>query len=215
MPPSIALLLCSILLLWVFRYDPAKDERVSLALWVPLIWMVLLGSRSASQWLGPTTPISVTTALEEGNALDHGIYLVLIILALGILVARALNWRAVFASNSALILFLLFTLLSVTWSDFPLASFRRWIRELGNYLMVLVVLSDSRPLEAIETLLRRFLYLLIPISVVLIKYFREVGVGYSVWTGAAEFVGVTTSKNMLGVLCLISGLFFFWDTLRR
>jgi O-antigen ligase len=29
------------------------------------------------------------------------------------------------------------------------------------------------------------------------------------------FVGATTSKNMLGVLCLISGIFFFWDTLTR
>jgi O-antigen ligase len=38
---------------------------------------------------------------------------------------------------------------------------------------------------------------------------------YSFWTGAAEFVGATTSKNMLGVACLVSGLFFFWDTVSR
>jgi O-antigen ligase len=29
------------------------------------------------------------------------------------------------------------------------------------------------------------------------------------------FVGATTSKNMLGVACLISGLYFFWDTVTR
>jgi exopolysaccharide production protein ExoQ len=28
-------------------------------------------------------------------------------------------------------------------------------------------------------------------------------------------VGATTSKNMLGVVCLVSGIFFFWDTLTR
>jgi O-antigen ligase len=29
------------------------------------------------------------------------------------------------------------------------------------------------------------------------------------------FVGAATSKNMLGVACLISGIYFFWDTLSR
>ena len=29
------------------------------------------------------------------------------------------------------------------------------------------------------------------------------------------YVGPTTGKNMLGVLCLVGGLFFFWDTVTR
>ena len=29
------------------------------------------------------------------------------------------------------------------------------------------------------------------------------------------YVGATTGKNMLGVLCLVCGLFFFWDTVTR
>ena len=41
------------------------------------------------------------------------------------------------------------------------------------------------------------------------------GKQYDSWTGQDYFVGVTTSKNMLGVLCLVSGLFFFWDLLTR
>jgi len=81
--------------------------------------------------------------------------------------------------------------------------------------MILIVLTDERPFEAVETVLRRLSYLLIPISVVVIKYFPEIGITYSEWTGAPEFMGVTTSKNMLGVLCLISGVFFFWDLLKR
>jgi len=214
MPPSLALLLWLILLLWLFVRDPANDKRVSPVLWLPLIWLVLLASRSISQWLALTTLTSATT-LEEGNYVDHIIYLALTFLALRVLVARHFSWRDAFARNSALALFALFALLSVTWSDFPLASFRRWLRELGTYLMVLVVLSDTRPLDAIGTLLRRLSYLLIPLSVVVIKYFREISVGYDPWSGRAFFVGVTGGKNSLGVLCLVSGLFFFWDTLRR
>jgi O-antigen ligase len=53
---------------------------------------------------------------------------------------------------------------------------------------------------------------LIPLSVVFVKYFPALGIHYSVWTGAPEFAGVTTSKNTLGGICLLSGLLFFWDT---
>jgi exopolysaccharide production protein ExoQ len=214
MPPFLALFLWFIALLWLLAFDPAKDGRISPALWLPSVWLALIGSRSPTQWFGLTTGTALTPS-EDGNLLDHIVYLTLTFMALRVLVARHLNWRQVFARNSALLLFALFALLSVGWSDFPFASFRRWFRELGTYLMVLVVLSDTRPLEAIETVIRRFSYLLIPLSVVVIRYFREIGVGYNDWTGQAYFVGVTGGKNSLGALCLFSGLFFFWDTLRR
>ena len=67
--------------------------------------------------------------------------------------------------------FLLFALLSVLWSDFPLVALKRWFRDLGNYLVILVVLSDPRPLEAVRALLRRLCYLLIPLSILLVKYY--------------------------------------------
>ena len=63
-----------------------------------------------------------------------------------------------------------------------------------------------------RTLLRRLCYLLIPLSVLLVKYYPQIGRQYDYWQGTAMYVGPTTSKNMLGVLCLIGGLFFFWDT---
>ena len=208
MLPYLALFLWLILIVCLFRYDPAKDRRFAKALWVPLIWMILLGSRSASQWLGDTT------TLEEGNSIDHVVYLTLTVLALAILSARHLNWRNVTAFNSTLALLVLFSLLSVMWADFPTVAFRRWIREAGNYVMVLVVLSEPDPLKAIEAMLRRLSYFLISLSVVFIKYFPS-GVMYDAWTGRQHFVGVTGGKNSLGLVCLIAGLFLFWDLLRR
>jgi exopolysaccharide production protein ExoQ len=215
MPPILALLIWLVLLVGLFRYDPAKDKGLSLALWVPLLWTALLASRSLSLWLDYGTASSVAAALEEGNALDHTVYLALMLAALGILMRRAMRWDTFFTHNVALILFLLFAFISLSWSDFPLASFRRWLREIGSCLMILVVLTDPRPAPAVEAFIRRTAYLLIPLSVVVIKYFRGIGVAHSPWTGVPEFMGVTTSKNMLGVLCLISGVFFFWDMLRR
>lgn len=214
MPPSLALFLWLVLLLALLYFDPAKDGKGSPALWVPLAWMFIVGSRLPSQWVGGQVG-TLAEALEEGNPLDRTIFFLLILLAIGILLARSFKWGAFFARNIALMAFLSFALLSVLWSDFPFVSFRRWFRDLGHYLMVLVVVSDSRPLEAVRALLRRLCYLLIPLSVLLIKYYPQIGKQYSEWTGAAMFVGATTSKNMLGVLCLVSGIFFFWDTATR
>jgi exopolysaccharide production protein ExoQ len=214
MNPSLALFAWFIALVLLLRNDPSKDPEVSPALWVPLAWMSIMGSRQPAQWLGGQA-ISASDAYEEGNPLDRTVYVILILLAVLILTSRSLRWGEVIGRNVALSVFLLFTLLSVSWSDFPFISFKRWIRDLGGYLMLLVVLSDQRPLEAMQQFVRRLCYLLVPLSIMLIKYYPEMAIGYDEWTGGALYLGVTTSKNMLGVLCLISGLFFYWDTIRR
>jgi exopolysaccharide production protein ExoQ len=214
MPPFLALLLWFVLLLGLLSYDPAKDSEVSTALWVPLIWMFIVGSRLPSQWLGGS-PGSAARALEEGNPLDRTVFFVLIVLAIGILISRSFKWGRFFANNCALLAFLAFALLSVLWSDFPFVSFKRWFRDLGNYLMVLVVLSDPRPLEAIRTLLRRLGYLLIPLCILLDKYYPSLSRRFDSWTGVGMYVGATTGKNLLGLVALLSALFFFWDTVTR
>ncbi len=214
MPPSVALLVWLILLLGLLCFDPAKDSGTSLALWVPVTWMFIVGSRLPSQWFGNQVG-QAAQALEEGNPLDRSVYFILMLLAIGILISRSFNWGDFFARNLALVAFLSFALLSVMWSDFPFVAFKRWFRDLGNYLVILVALSDPRPLEAVRTVLRRLCYLLIPLSILLVKYYPEMGKQYDQWTGIATYAGATTSKNMLGVACLLSGIFLFWDTVTR
>jgi O-antigen ligase len=213
-PPSLALALWLILLTALLCFDPANDSKISPALWVPLISMFIVGSRNPSQWLSGQVGMSAQ-AFEEGNPLDRIISTTLILLAIGILISRSFKWGNFFARNLALTAFVSFALASVLWSDFPFVAFKRWFRDLGNYLVILVVLSDPRPLEAVRVVLRRLSYLLVPLSIVLIKYYSELGRHYSIWTGSAEYVGAATSKNMLGLVCLISGIFFFWDTITR
>jgi exopolysaccharide production protein ExoQ len=214
MPPTLALLIWLILLLVLLYFDPARVPQTSLALWVPLIWLCIIGSRLPSQWLGVQLGVAAQ-AMEEGNPLDRTVDLVLILLAITILISRSFSWSGFFARNVTLVAFLCFALISVVWSDFPFIALKRWIRDFGNYLVILVALSDPHPLEAVRTLLRRLSYLLIPLSILLNKYYPGLSKQYDQWSGNAMFVGATTSKNMLGVLCLISGIFFFWDTLTR
>jgi exopolysaccharide production protein ExoQ len=214
MPPSLALIVWLILTVALLWFDPAKDSRISSALWVPLIAMLILASRSPSQWLSGNVGLAAQS-LEEGNPLDRVISLGLILLAIGILMSRSFRWGAFFTRNMGLMALLGFSLVSVVWSDFPLVALKRWFRDFGNYLVILVVLTDAFPLEAVRSILRRISYLLIPLSIVLNKYYPLVSKKYDIWTGVGDYVGATTSKNMLGVLCLVSGLFFFWDTATR
>ncbi len=176
--------------------------------------MFIVGSRLPSQWLGGQV-VRVAQALEEGNSLDRTVFIVLILLAIVVLVSRSFKWGEFFTQNLALMAFLSFAFLSVMWSDFPSIAVKRWFRDLGNYLVILVILSDPRPSEAVRTVLRRLGFLLIPLSILLVKYYPEIGRQYDRWQGFAMYVGATTSKNMLGVACLISGIFFFWDTVTR
>lgn len=214
MPSSVALFAWAVCLAALLYFDPAKTGRTSSALWVPVIWMFILGSRLPSQWLGGQVGMTAA-AFEQGNPLDAILSSTLILLAIVILVNRSLNWSVILARNAALVALLAFALVSFVWSDFPLVALKRWFRDLGTYLIVLVVLSDRNPLEAVRLLLRRFCYLLIPLSVLIVRYYPELGKQYDVWTGVATYVGATTSKNMLGLACLLSGLFLFWDTLTR
>lgn len=214
MPPFVALLLWLVFVLGLLRFDPARDKRISLALWVPVIWIFIVASRLPSQWLGGQVQ-TASQALEEGNALDRSIFAFLILLAVVILVMRSFNWGGFFGRNFFLALFLLFTLTSVMWSDFPFVAFKRWFRDLGDYLVILVVISDPHPQEAVRTLFRRLCFLIVPLSILLNKYFIYIGRQYEAWSGNTMYVGATTSKNMLGVACMVSGIYLFWDTVSR
>jgi exopolysaccharide production protein ExoQ len=214
LPPAVALLVYSLVVLCLIWHDRKTDARSSPALWLPIIWLFLLGSRLPSQWMGRTSA-STAAAFADGSGLDRTIFLVLMALGIGVLSRRRLDWGKLLTANIAISVFVVFAFLSVLWSDFPLVTFKRWFRDLGMYLMILVVVTHADPIESISTFVRRLSYVLVFLSVLLIKYYPMIGVSYNIWSGAAEYAGATTSKNMLGAVCIISGMFFFWDTLRR
>lgn len=213
-PPDLALLIWFVLLVALLCFDPARVPETSVFLWVPVIWMFIVASRLPSQWLGFRVA-SQSQAYLNGNPLDRVIWTGMILVAIAVLVSRQFRWGDFVRHNFALVAFIAFALLSVFWSSFPFVTFKRWSRDLGDYVVILVVLSDPRPLEAVRTVLRRLAYLLVPLSIVMIKYFPHLSRLYAPWNGRVMYTGAATSKNMLGAICLVSGLFFFWDTVSR
>src|SRR5262249_36453557 len=128
------------------------------------------------------------------------------------------SWSAVLPRNLWLTVFLAYCGVSIMWSDFPVAAFKRWIKLLGLPMMVLILATEPDPREAIVRLMKRSAYVLVPFSILLIKYYPQLGRAFDPWLGDPSNTGVTTNKNELGYICLILGFFFFWHlltTLRR
>jgi len=80
--------------------------------------------------------------------------------------------------------------------------------------MALIILTEPDAEEALTRLMKRCAYILVPFSILFIKYYPEWGRGFEFWTGQGFNMGVTTNKNSLGVDCFILGLFFFWHLLQ-
>jgi len=212
MPPLLAFALCLFFVIVVFRYDRARNPELSGALWAPFLWMLLIATRNASQWLSNlqtgNQPAEQFAVYMQGSNVDRAVYLLLILWGLGILFKRRVRWFLVFKKNWVIILFFAYCGISVLWSDFAGIALKRWIKGAGDYIMALVVLTETLPAESIKALIRRSAIILVPFSILLIRYFPY-GRIFTPW-GHGEYVGVTTSKNMLGTLSLIFGLYVLW-----
>jgi exopolysaccharide production protein ExoQ len=210
MSAQLARILVYAFIAFLFLCDRKRRSGCSNALWIPLLWVLILGSRPFSSWFGGGVDMETTDDYIEGSPVDRLVFLFLIIAGFIVLKQRQTNWGNVFRTNKWLFVFFAYLGLSSVWSDFPMVSFKRWIKDLGNIIMVLVVLSEKNPVEAVKTLLLRCCYLLVPLSVLYIKYFPDIGRGYNRWTGEVICMGVTTAKNMLGITVLACFVGIFW-----
>lgn len=206
----LALLTFSLWLLWMLHRDAKERASVSAGIWIVLAWVFIHGSRPLSVWLG----LEVHTSRDEGNPAEALFNLILIVAGLIVLWRRGIQVPIVIRNNKWLFVFYLFWCMSILWSDYPLITFKRLFKDLGNVAMVLIVLTDREPSETVRAVGVRLAYLCIPLSIVLIRYYPQWGrtyVGHHQDT--LMNTGVTTHKNMLGALVLVSALFVLWDLL--
>ena len=210
MPARAATVLFIIGILGLFYLDRNRVARTSRALWIPAIWIFIGASRMLSQWLNLAAPLDTPDAYLEGSPLDRAVLTGLLIVGLTILVRRSERTWAIVRSNIPLLLFLLYAALSAMWSDYPFVAFKRWTKALGNVTMVLLIMTDGEPVAALKRVFARTAFFLIPLSVLFIKYYPELGRGYSRWTWQPFYTGVTTEKNALGAICLVFGLASVW-----
>ncbi|MFY9987692.1 MAG: O-antigen ligase family protein [Chthoniobacterales bacterium] len=210
MPPPLALLLTLAFIFFLFWRETRENSKVSSALWIPLIWLVLTASKFPSQWLSAGAGQSP----EDGSPLDAAVFFGLIVCGAYVLKQRRVSFRDFSRYNVWITVFLAYCLVSILWSDFPFVAFKRWIKVVALPIMALVVLTDPDPKEALRRLLKRTGYVLLPLSLLFIKYFPQYGRGFDAWSGLAFNCGVHNSKNELGCASMILGSFFCWNTLQ-
>src|SRR3989338_4045756 len=216
MPPKLALFVCLLFVMFVFWSDRKRNVQVSWALFYSLLWYVVVASRPIGAWLsiwGVSLPISVDPT--EGSVVDKWFYGIIALIGIFILSRRQINWASIIRENAWLIMLFSFIAISILWSDYPLVSFKRIVKLIGATIMALVVLTELNPLEAIAAILRRCAYIVIPFSIVTIRYFRDIGIDWD-WSGdAVSWVGIATSKNVLGQVAVTGALCFIWERIRR
>ena len=213
MSASLATAVYATLILALFWLDRTPRLRTSLALWLPVVWLFLAASRSPSEWLDGTPPAAATVALLDGDPFNRTIYTCLVVLGILVLAFRLGRLQRLIEANLPIVAVFLYCLVSLLWAEYPDVGFKRWFKAAGDVVMVLVVVSDRDPWLAVRRLLSRAGFLLIPLSVLMIKYYPELARYYGRWDATSYFSGVTTNKNTLGVICLIFGLASFWQLL--
>src|SRR5215468_729214 len=179
MNPRTALLACLLFIAWLFRRDLKRSKNVSHAIWIPFLWAAILGSRPVSIWLGGGVSMTSNDDYLEGSPLDRNFFLLLIGAGIVVLLKRRPQWDVLFRRNWGLFLFYAFWGLSALWSDYTMVAFKRWIKECGHLVMVLVVLTEKDPAAAFKSVLARCAYILVPVSVLFIRYYPDLGRFYT------------------------------------
>ena len=69
---------------------------------------------------------------------------------------RGVRVSEVCRNNVALTIFFIYCFVAISWSDFPVVAFKRWVKIMGHPIMALIVLTDRNPEAAVRQLLKRF-----------------------------------------------------------
>lgn len=215
MGSSLALIVYSTVIAGLFYLDRDKSVRTSPALWLPVIWLWIIGSRPVSAWFEgtPTSDAALQAMQLDGSEPDRLIFQILLFAAIIVIILRARRARGFLVASWPILIYFFYCLVSILWSDFPGVASKRWIKAVGDLVMILVVVTDAQPIAALKRYFSRTGFILLPASLLLIKYFPDLGRSYDPWFGTSFETGVTLNKNALGVITLVLSLAAAWRVL--
>jgi O-antigen ligase len=213
MNPQIATIACVVGIMVLFFMDRDASARTSKALWIPLVWMLIIGSRGVTLWFQTEPSLNLTARYTTESPIDAAVYGVLIAAGVLILNSRSKQVKSFLQVNLPLLLFFSYCAISILWADSPFISLKRWIKAVGDIVMVLVVVTDPDPRAAAKRFLCRAGFVLLPLSVLLIKYYPSLGTFWDEGNHITLYNGVTTQKNGLGQICMVFGLGSLWSFL--
>jgi exopolysaccharide production protein ExoQ len=210
-PPQLALVGCIGFVLFLLRLEHRHYSGVSPAVWLSTIWLISVSSRPLGYYFG-----NPNMDMESGGSpLDRGLLILILTLSLVVLARRGSDWAMRLKENPWLVALIVFMLVSTLWSPQQSISFRRWISDTLVIIAGLLVATEKNPRMAIQCALRRTIYILIPFSWLLIKYFPQYGIEYQRQRGSIMWLGVASQKNGLAKLATLACFFLIWSLVRR
>jgi O-antigen ligase len=214
LPPRLASFLTLVFIVFLVWQEIQQRSNVTRALWIPTLWMFLIASQPVTYWLRFAGIPIIGGSFEEGNPIDAVVYLTLTLAGLYIINQRGVNLSEFVQNNQWVTIFFIYCFLAIFWSDFPFVSFKRWIKIFGHPVMVLVIFSELNTMDTVVTLLKRVAYVVLPVSILWIKYYPELGRKAAEWGGSMSNCGITVGKNSLGCISSIFALVFVCHLLR-
>lgn len=215
---KLAIVAYLVLVFFLLKGSSRSLPGVSRATWIPLLWLIILSSRPVSLWFTSNAEALSGERIEDVTKLDRNVYLILEFAAFMVLLRRRVSLGEVIRQNPTLALFYAYLAISAFWSDDVLVALKRWIKDLGSVAMILILLTEVNPLNAVIALYRRCAHILVFLSVVFIKYVPDMGRAYAK-SGDVMLTGVTLQKNSLGLLifttCTFLLLHFFMTRERK
>ena len=194
----------------LFFLDRNKDAKHSPALWLPCVWLWIVGSRPVSAWLaGGVASTSAADQQLDGSLTDAMVFMVLLFAGIVVLLQRRGQTGVILAASLPILLYFSYSLVSLAWSAYPFIVFKRWIKDVGDLVMVLIVVTEAHPIEAARRLLSRVSFIILPGSVLLIRY-SYLGRAYDP-DGILMPTGVTTNKNTLGLITFVLAVGLLWS----
>ena len=136
MTPLLVVLACAVVILGLFLLNRDRQAKTSPALWLPVVWLAIGGSRNVTQWSDAAPAADLPRQYLEGSPLDRDIFTGLILISLVVLIRRAPRTRDLLKRNAPILLFFLFCAVSAAWSrstraptkgtamDFPASLYR-------------------------------------------------------------------------------------------
>jgi exopolysaccharide production protein ExoQ len=208
---SLPFLLCGLGVAGLFYLHREKSIRNSKALWLPIIWIALAGSRGVSGWLTGSDQTTRST-LEgglDGSPIDAAAFGMLLAIGVIVLYGRGKRTRAYLAVTGTIIVYFAYSLISSIWAPYSLPALKRGIKDVGDFVMALIIVTDPQPLAALRRFYTRVGILLFPLSIVLIRY-STLGRSWDA-DGILMTIGVSTHKNSLGLIVFVMSLGVVWN----
>ncbi|MDH4316890.1 MAG: O-antigen ligase family protein [Desulfobulbaceae bacterium] len=179
-------------------YDATRatgEQEFSIFLWLPCLWLFFNASR-----------VLIGLSLDVDHAGSGGFkaqatYFALIFLGIFCLMKRNVDWNELIRHNFLVILFFFYMSISLSWSDYPFISLKRFVKTVGILMMAFIILTENDPSAAFKKVLHRTYSVLISISALFIFIIPSYGIKNGVW------LGITSHKNILGEVCCIGSIY--------